>query len=452
MVKKRDGFTIVELVIVITLIAILSVISIVAYITVQVHSRDTARSSQISIIAAALEEYYQRNGEYPGCSAMTQNGITVSKSVLGGIDSSDLIAPHAPAGTTNSITCTPLTSGSSTDAYAYVGDGSTTCSTGSSCLQYTLEYRQESTGSIISVQSRHQTAIATSGTPSLSATTISNTQVSLSWNSINNASSYQVQWATNPSFTQNLTQASVSNTIYGVSSLTPGTTYYFEVAAVGSSGQGSWSNTPSATTTISAPSAPTMSAAISGSNAVGTSSAVTCPAGTPQYQLAYRSTATATQGSWSAWSAWSSTLTLSVAASQGYQYSFESQAECVGNNLTSATSPTSNIAATVDSISTPAAPTYLSPASFQSSVYAIVNYASYCPSGTNLTNDYFHSQAWNGVTGGPHLFGYNDSWQNVDGVNRTVQYWATYQCQTTYSTSPLSPSSYNTVTVYYGSS
>lgn len=447
MTKNKNGFTIVEILIVVVIIGILAAITIIAYRSIQVHSRDSQRASQAKIIATSLEAYYGKNGEYPGCNAVTQTGTTVSS--LLNVDSGSLITPQSSTGTTNSIICGNLTSGNG-DAFGYVGDGSSSCLTGSSCLQYTLQYRQESTGTVLSIQSRHQTSVVSSGAPTLTAQTTGNTQVNLSWTSISNATSYQLMWATDSGFTTNVVQANVSSLIYTASSLAPGTKYYFQVAAVASTGQGNWSSPATATTTISPPTAtPSMSAAISGSNAVGTSSAVSCASGTVQYQLSYSSTNTSSAGSWSSWSAWGSSLTVSVAASQGYQYSFRSQAECLGGSI-AATSAISNTATTVDPISAPAAPTYLSPASFQGNqTPAVVNYASYCPSGTSLTNAYFHSMAWDGSQWGPHPFGFNDSWQNVDGKDQNVQYWGTYQCQTYWTTSPLSPSSYNVIVVHY---
>ena len=124
------------------------------YNRLQADARNSARASKIKIIYESLEKYYAKNGEYPGCVAMTQSGALVSTNVLTGIEQNVLVAPKAPSGTTNSITCTALVSGGTTDAFAYVGDGTATCSTGAACTRYTLQYRDEVTGSIISQTSR----------------------------------------------------------------------------------------------------------------------------------------------------------------------------------------------------------------------------------------------------------------------------------------------------------
>jgi prepilin-type N-terminal cleavage/methylation domain-containing protein len=446
--RKNRGFTIVEITITIVIIAILAAVAVVGYSKVQINARDNERSSKTSVIAGALERYYDKNGEYPGCTAMTQNGSIVGRDVLSNVAADVFLVPKAAAGVNNSITCTALTTGG-TDQYAYVGDGSSTCATGTSCLQFTLQYKQEGTGNIISITSRHQTLIATSGTTAISAQVINYTQINLSWTAVPNAQSYKLQRATSSDFATGLVETNVNALLYSSTILTPGTTYYFRVAPIASSGQGSWSNTVSADTPIDPPpTAPTASAAMQGTNAVGTASGSSCPSGTLQYQLRYRSTATATNGSWSAWNSWANSNTYTVAALEGYQYGFQAQARCFGGTNGSAVSALSNIPTTVRSINAPAAPTYLSPASFNSNVNAIVNYASYCPSGTSLFNGYFNSKAWTGSSWGPNPFGFNDSWENYDGVNRNVEYRGYYYCKTNWTTSPLSAGSYNVIVVH----
>lgn len=452
MAKNKLGFTIVEVTITVVIIGLLVSITIFGYSRLQAESRDSQRTSRINVLIEALENYYAKNGEYPSCSAMTQSADTVASTVLPGLDKTALVAPKAPAGTTNSITCTALVGASGPDVFAYVGDGSSTCSSGTACLKYTLQYREENTGGTIkSLDSRHQTQVATAGAPTLTATTASSTSIALSWTAVNNATSYQLQRATNSGFTTGLNTSSQSGTSVNATGLTTGTTYYFRIAAITSSGQGSWSNTASAvaTTPVSAPtSTPTTSAAITSGNAVGTATVVTCTTGTAQYQLRQRNTATSTDGAWSAWSSWSTTRTLTVSpALQGWKYDFQAQARCLSGSTGSASTPISNTATTIRAISAPVAPTYLSPSSFQSNVSASVIFAAYCPYGTNLYNGYYTSRSWTGTNFPAKSFGSSDSWNNNTGSNRNVEYWGYYQCQTPHSTSPLSPGSYNTILV-----
>jgi prepilin-type N-terminal cleavage/methylation domain-containing protein len=447
--KNRGGFTIVEVVITVAVIAILVSMAFFGYTQIQKDSRNTQRASKVKIIAEKLEAYYIKNGEYPSCSAMTQSASQVSTNTLKGIELDVLKTPLSPAATTNSIGCTALSAGVGTDTFAYVGDGSPTCSTGASCLQYTLQYRDENTGAIVSKDSSHRTQIAGSTASTLSATPISNTQINLSWTAINNVATYTLQRATDNTFTTNLvTASSISGTTSSASGLTPGQTYYFRVAGVATTGQTDWSNTASASTTISAPSGtPTMSAGLVSTNAVGTTTAVTCASGTVEYQIRFRSTNVNSTPSWSSWSSWGTSLTRTEPASQGYQYEFQSQARCTGPSISSSTSSQSNIPAVVRAISTPAAPTYLSPSFFDSPNHALVNFSGSCPSGTNTISTTFRSKAWTGANWGPNPWGFDDWWTNNTGSNKTVEYWGKYQCQTYFSTSAISPESYNVITV-----
>ena len=264
--------------IVTAVIGVLATISIVGFSNIQATSRDTQRADKIATIAEALEKYYSANGEYPDCYAMSQQPAsavtTGTNATLPGLDPTDLQAPTAAVGT-NSITCGELTPGSSLDAFGYVGDGSTTCSNSSatpvgSCLQYTLEYRQEATGNIIKLSSRHSTQIATSGTVTLSSATASSfTQVALVWNNISNAT-YNVEYSTDPTFPTTGSAAAVTvsapSSPYTVSGLSYGTLYYFRVMPVAPSSSGSWSSSLSATTYSM--SAPTVTVSTIGSTSI----------------------------------------------------------------------------------------------------------------------------------------------------------------------------------------
>ena len=77
-IKKQQGFTIVELLIVIVVIAILAAISIVAYNGIQSRSKTSAGFSLAGQVVKKLEAYNSVNSAYPTTKTQIQ-GTDVSK-------------------------------------------------------------------------------------------------------------------------------------------------------------------------------------------------------------------------------------------------------------------------------------------------------------------------------------------------------------------------------------
>jgi len=65
MKKLKSGFTLVELLIVITIIGILSSIGLNSFTSSQVKGRDTKRKAHLKQLTDAFEAYYNDKGEYP---------------------------------------------------------------------------------------------------------------------------------------------------------------------------------------------------------------------------------------------------------------------------------------------------------------------------------------------------------------------------------------------------
>lgn len=63
--KRNQGFTIVELLIVIVVIGILAALVLNSFQGVQARARDTERRTDINAVATQLEVYYNDNGGYP---------------------------------------------------------------------------------------------------------------------------------------------------------------------------------------------------------------------------------------------------------------------------------------------------------------------------------------------------------------------------------------------------
>jgi len=151
--KTINGFTIIEMLVVVSIIGILTTIAVVSYTSIQDGVRDANRSSQATVIADALEAYYEKNGEYPSCNAMSDTPDNIVSNTLNGIDPGVFTAPSQTDGT-NSILplCGDITSETANN-YSYLGDGSSECITGS-CQEFTFSYYESASDSFKSIKSR----------------------------------------------------------------------------------------------------------------------------------------------------------------------------------------------------------------------------------------------------------------------------------------------------------
>lgn len=261
--RVKGAFTIVELIVVITVIGIMATIGTMAYLRYQASARDNERAAKTTVLVESLEKYYDENGEYPSCSAVTQSATTVAGGVLKDIETQTL---STPTGTGNSLQCTDMADTSQGDYYAYVGDGSAECVDpgGTACVIYEIKYLEESTDSVVTLTSRRSTGLSAGDTPAMTATAASFTQINTNWTPIPGVVSYDVEYTTDPNFGGTPTQVSVTSPSRSFTGLTIATDYYFRVRAVSAAGPGAWSdvvNTP--TWRLDPPSTPSTSIASS---------------------------------------------------------------------------------------------------------------------------------------------------------------------------------------------
>lgn len=64
-INRRAGYTLIELLIVITIVGVLVAISAISYLTALKQSRDTKRKTDLEQVRQALETYRAENGVYP---------------------------------------------------------------------------------------------------------------------------------------------------------------------------------------------------------------------------------------------------------------------------------------------------------------------------------------------------------------------------------------------------
>jgi prepilin-type N-terminal cleavage/methylation domain-containing protein len=329
MLRAQRGFTLIELIVIITVIAILTGIGVFGFITYQQQGRDTERQTQTKLIAEALEKYYDENGEYPGCEAITTDPGVVQKNTLTSLSSATFLAPNAPDGTLNSIQCNDIEENSTEDYFAFVGDGSSACTNGSSCASWKLRYKEERTGAIITINSR-RSVTKIDNQPDLTLALSGLNTIGATWSAIPGALSYEVQYATSASFAAPTTSSN-SVTTASYANLALNTTYYFRVRAILPGTTGAWSNTESKkTAAVPAPAKPVVTATLSGTTVKGVASGSTCSSGTTvEYQLHYKVDT-------DTYSAYTTTSSLTLAGEVGKKYTFQAQARCKFNTSTSA--------------------------------------------------------------------------------------------------------------------
>lgn len=145
--ERRYGFTVIELIVVISVIGILLAIGAFAYDRVYKQARDDARNADMAIMQNQLETFFDKNGEYPpGCprTSCTSWFLTENTSSSQMINATATVANltsimpglHKEFGDPMDTTATPvMDTTTSTKKYYYFG-GNVNNRTSASSLAY----------------------------------------------------------------------------------------------------------------------------------------------------------------------------------------------------------------------------------------------------------------------------------------------------------------------------
>jgi prepilin-type N-terminal cleavage/methylation domain-containing protein len=147
--QKNQGFTIVELLIVIVVIGILAGLVITTYNGIQQKARNTERTTDLKTFQSQLEAYYANNGRYPANSDLGGTSATNVTFIAGNMKGMDKETMRDPKGASGDFS---LNTGATTggNKYTYAPTPAACDDTGTNdCTSYTLTAVPEGGGSNI---------------------------------------------------------------------------------------------------------------------------------------------------------------------------------------------------------------------------------------------------------------------------------------------------------------
>lgn len=157
--RSKNGFTVVEILVVITTLSIIASMLVISYMSIQKQSRDGKREASAVSISESLERYYADHGEYPNVATVTNPDAALVKQTLRVPTINSLLGPNAPAGSNTNAWKTGVTSSTNQLTYAPNTDTSSGCVAGLTpadvCANYRLQYYKEETGTIGTIYSRY---------------------------------------------------------------------------------------------------------------------------------------------------------------------------------------------------------------------------------------------------------------------------------------------------------
>lgn len=135
--KRNQGFTIVELLIVIVVIGILALLVVTTYGGIQQKARNSKRSADIGTIQTQLEAFYQDKGHYPSRTDMNDDDWLDDN--MKSLDKGALIDPSNTADPQSNDFVATASAAAKAYAYAPLNDSDASCEDDdTTCTQYTL--------------------------------------------------------------------------------------------------------------------------------------------------------------------------------------------------------------------------------------------------------------------------------------------------------------------------
>ena len=137
--RKQEGFTIVELLIVIIVIGILAGLVIATFTGIQQKARNTERQTDIKTLHGQVEAYFAQNGKYPTLANLNDTAWRATN--MKGLDADALKDPRGSAQTLSG------TAGADTYSYAVKASDDSACDNSTTdCAKYVLTATYEGSG------------------------------------------------------------------------------------------------------------------------------------------------------------------------------------------------------------------------------------------------------------------------------------------------------------------
>ena len=121
MSKRKQGFTLIELMIVVAIIAIIAAIAIPSLLAARISGNEASAVSSLRTVSTVNEQYRTRFGSYAG--ALTDlSGEGYIDNVLGGGSKSGYDFTYAGAAVTWSLSADPQTAGRTGERYFFIDE------------------------------------------------------------------------------------------------------------------------------------------------------------------------------------------------------------------------------------------------------------------------------------------------------------------------------------------